>query len=91
MDEVVVYSNDRVEGTKTVSIIGYGITASTTNWKENLSIYDLIFSASQINNPEFLTDLLKSRIDIKRYNIKLYLHYLDLNLLYIKILVFKVI
>jgi protein involved in polysaccharide export with SLBB domain len=64
----VVYSNERVEGAKTVSISGYGVTASTTNWKENLSIYDLIFSASQINNPEFLADLLKTRIDIKRYN-----------------------
>ena len=68
MDKVMVYSNDRVEGDKTVSISGYGVTASTTNWKENLSIYDLIFSASQINNPEFLADLLKTRIDIKRYN-----------------------
>ena len=68
MDQVVLYSNDRVEGAKTVSISGYGVRASTTNWKENLSIYDLIFSASEINNPEFLSDLLKSRIDIKRYN-----------------------
>jgi hypothetical protein len=33
-----------------------------------LSIYDLIFSATEINNPEFLADLLKTRIDIKRYN-----------------------
>ncbi|MDA9356666.1 SLBB domain-containing protein, partial [Flavobacteriaceae bacterium] len=70
MDKVVVYSNDRVEGLKEVSISGYGVRASTTDWKENLSIYDLIFSASQINNPEFLADLLKSRIDIKRYNNK---------------------
>ena len=33
-----------------------------------MSVYDLIFSATEINNPEFLADLLKSRIDIKRYN-----------------------
>ena len=68
MDQVTVYSNVRVEGVKTVSISGYGVTASTTNWKENLSIYDLIFSATEINNPDFFSDLLKSRIDIKRYN-----------------------
>ena len=68
MDQVVVYSNERVEGAKTVSISGYGVTAFTSDWKENLSIYDLIFSASEINNPEFLADLLKTRIDIKRYN-----------------------
>ena len=68
MDQVQVYSNERVEGAKSVSISGYGVDNFTTIWKENLSIYDLIFSASQINNPDFLANLLKSRIDIKRYN-----------------------
>ena len=70
MDKVVVYNNERVEGSKTVSISGYGVSSFTTDWKENLSIYDLIFSATRINNPEFLAELLKSRIDIKRYNQK---------------------
>jgi protein involved in polysaccharide export with SLBB domain len=68
LDNVVVYSVENVEGSKTVSISGYGVEDLTTTWKENLSIYDLIFSATEINNPEFLADLLKSRIDIKRYN-----------------------
>jgi protein involved in polysaccharide export with SLBB domain len=68
MDQVQVYSNERVEGAKSVSISGYGVENFSTNWKENLSVYDLIFSASQINNPDFLKNLLKSRIDIKRYN-----------------------
>ena len=68
MDQVRVYSNERVEGTKFVTITGYGVENLTTTWKENLSIYDLIFSASEINNPDFLNNLLKSRIDIKRFN-----------------------
>ena len=68
MDQVQVYSNERVEGAKSVSISGYGVDNFTTKWKENLSIYDLIFSTSQINNPAFLANLLKSRIDIKRFN-----------------------
>ena len=68
LDNVVVYSIENVEGDKTVSISGYGVEDLTTTWKENMSIYDLIFSATEINNPEFLADLLKSRIDIKRYN-----------------------
>ena len=63
-----VYSNERVDGAKVVSISGYGVDSITTSWKENLTIYDLIFIASEINNPDFLTNLLKSRIDIKRYN-----------------------
>ncbi len=68
MDQVQVYSNKRVDGAKVVSISGYGVDSITTSWKENLTIYDLIFSATQINNPDFLTNLLKSRIDIKRFN-----------------------
>ncbi len=68
MDQVIIYSNERVEGAKEVTISGYGVENFTTSWKENLSIYDLIFSASEINNPDFLTNLLKSRIDIKRFN-----------------------
>ena len=70
MDQVQVYSNERVEGAKLVSISGYGVDSITTTWKENLSVYDLIFSASEINNPDFLTNLLKSRVDIKRFNNK---------------------
>ena len=68
MDQVQVYSNARVEGDKFVSISGYGVDNITTPWKENLTIYDLIFSTSQINNPDFLKNLLKTRIDIKRFN-----------------------
>ena len=68
MDQVQVYSNERVDGAKFVSISGYGVDSITTSWKENLTIYDLIFNATQINNPDFLTNLLKSRIDIKRFN-----------------------
>ena len=68
LDQVTVYSNERVDGAKFVSISGYGVDSITTSWKENLTIYDLIFSATEINNPDFLTNLLKSRIDIKRYD-----------------------
>ena len=42
MDQVVIYSNERVEGAKTVSISGYGVEDLTTTIK-NKSIYDLIF------------------------------------------------
>mgnify|MGYP000950470300 FL=1 len=68
LDNVVVFSKENVEGAKTVSISGYGVEDLTTNWKENMSVYDLIFNSTEVNNPEFLADLLKSRIDIKRFN-----------------------
>ncbi|MDA8626084.1 SLBB domain-containing protein [Flavobacteriaceae bacterium] len=82
LDEVRLYSNLEIEGSKTVSISGYGIFEDveddsigsvanidkTIRWKENMSVYDLIFNSTEVNNPEFLADLLKSRIDIKRFN-----------------------
>tara|TARA_B110000503_G_scaffold66711_1_gene104688 strand:+ start:235 stop:2832 length:2598 start_codon:yes stop_codon:yes gene_type:complete len=69
-DRVVVYSNAQVEGGKTISIGGYGVKALTIAWKENFSLYDFIFSASALDSPDFLSNLLRSRIDLKRYNIE---------------------
>jgi len=69
-DRVIVYSNASVEGGKLISIGGYGVTAQTIAWKENFSLYDFIFSASAVDSPDFLTNLLRSRIDLKRYNIE---------------------
>jgi hypothetical protein len=51
---VVVYSIENVEGDKTVSISGYGVEDLTTTWKENLSIYDLIFSILRLIIQNFL-------------------------------------
>ena len=68
-DRVIVYSNSYVEGDKSISISGYGVTAQTIAWKENFSLYDFIFSASAVDSPDFLTNLLRSRIDLKRYNL----------------------
>ena len=82
LDEVIVYSNFEIEGAKNVSISGYGIiyrendsidsyvnVRKTIRWKENMNLYDLIFTSTQINNPDYYSDLLKSRVDIKRYNV----------------------
>ena len=68
-DRAIIYSNASVEGSKSVSIGGYGVTAQAIPWKENFSLYDFIFSASAVDSPEFLTNLLRSRIDLKRYNL----------------------
>ena len=37
LDVVYVYSNQRVEGDKTISISGFGTQPSTISWKENFS------------------------------------------------------
>ena len=67
-DVVYIYSNLRVEGDKTISISGFGTQASTISWKENFSLYDIIFGYTQIKNPEFTSEFLDTRIDLKRFN-----------------------
>ena len=67
-DIVYVYSNERAEGDKTISISGFGTQASTISWKENFSLYDMIFGYTQIKNPEFTSEILDTRIDLKRFN-----------------------
>ena len=69
-DIVYVYSNHSVEGDKTISISGFGTKASTISWKVNFSLYDIIFGYTQIKNPAFTSELLDSRIDLKRYNVE---------------------
>ena len=68
LDIVYVYSNQRVEGDKTISISGFGTQPSTISWKENFSLYDMIFGYTQIKNPEFTSEFLDTRIDLKRFN-----------------------
>ena len=69
-DLVTLYSNFSAQGGKSISISGYGVNNKTIDWKENFSLYDFIFSASEVDSPDFLTNLLRSRIDLKRYNIE---------------------
>ena len=68
-DRVILYNNSQTEGGKTISISGFGVENKTINWKENYSLYDFIFDYSEINNPEFTTNILETRIDLKRYNL----------------------
>ena len=69
LDRVIVYNNLKVEGDKTISISGFGTSETTINWKENFSLYDMIFNYTEIKNPEFTSNILDTRIDLKRYNL----------------------
>tara|TARA_B100001287_G_scaffold191398_1_gene161691 strand:+ start:1724 stop:4282 length:2559 start_codon:yes stop_codon:yes gene_type:complete len=69
-DRVIIYSNTDVEGDKSISISGFGIDATTVQWKENFSLYDFIFSTSKVKDPDFLNNILETRIDLKRYSLE---------------------
>tara|TARA_X000000950_G_scaffold14462_1_gene15626 strand:+ start:635 stop:3274 length:2640 start_codon:yes stop_codon:yes gene_type:complete len=69
-DLVTVFNKSQVEGEKRVTLSGFLNPNEDIilNWKENLSIHDIIFNNSEIANPEFKNNILQTRIDLKRYN-----------------------
>ena len=74
-DIIVVYSEEHVEGEKpwveyNSSIKGFNQKSYPirTDWSENLSLYDLVFSYTSIYDPNFKRQVLYSRIDVNRYN-----------------------
>ena len=69
-DQVKIYSLAEVEGSKTVSISGYGVRAKTVNIRENLSLFDLIFQSVSYDELEFQSKVLTSRLDLNRFDEK---------------------
>ncbi len=67
-DQVRIYSLEEVEGAKTVSISGFGVTARTVSITENLSLYDLIFQSVSYDALEFQSKVLTSRLDLNRFD-----------------------
>ena len=69
-DNVTVYSSAKVQGDLYVSISGYGVeNSSPTVWRENLSLYDLIFENTAFQSVDFRKNLFDVRLDIKSYDV----------------------
>ena len=76
-DTIVVYSQNEIEGNETwVELYSFMTDSAKVGdstrhaWSENLSLYDLIFSLSPVEDPNFKRQVLQSRIDVKRYSPK---------------------
>ena len=68
-DQVIVYSQQKVMGTPVVYISGYGIeNTSPKTWRENLSLYDLIFENTSFESLTFKKNLFNLRVDLKSYD-----------------------
>jgi len=80
-DTILVYSQNEIEGDE-LWIEFYSFMKDSTQvgdsiqlaWSENLNLYDLIFSLSPIEDPDFKRQVLQSRVDVKRYNPKSGMH-----------------
>ncbi|MFW2347687.1 MAG: SLBB domain-containing protein [Wenyingzhuangia sp.] len=67
-DVVKVYSMKEVQGEKTVRISGFGTEPKLFTWRQDLSIFDLIFQAVSYEELEFQAKVLASRLDLKRFD-----------------------
>ena len=67
-DSVAVYSLEEITGKKIVSISGFVEAPKTVFWRANYSLFDLIFQTVSLEDAEYKTQLLSSRVDLKRYD-----------------------
>ena len=69
LDKVRVFSIDEVEGEENVYLSGFGIDEEIIHpWMKNYNIYDFIFSYTPFDDPEYMSNFLRTRVDLKRYN-----------------------
>ena len=69
-DLVKVYSSEFVEGEKLITISGFGTDEKTIFWRENLSIFDIIFESTSFEELEFRSQVLASRIDLESFSVE---------------------
>lgn len=67
-DVVRVYSEAEVQGDKEISINGFVSSPKTVTWREGITLFDLIFQATSYEELVFQSRLLRSRIDLRRFN-----------------------
>ncbi|WP_268122872.1 SLBB domain-containing protein [Roseivirga pacifica] len=66
-DSLKVYSLDELKTEDLVTIEGFLSEPKTILWRENLSLYDLIFMSANVEDLEYQNRILTSRADLLRY------------------------
>lgn len=66
-DSVKVYNLDELKAVEFVSIEGFLSEPKSVLWRENLTIYDLIFMSANIEDLDYKNQILTSRADLLRY------------------------
>ena len=67
-DAIKIYSLQEIAGEQKVSISGFGVADKTVFWRENQSLFDLIFESVSYDELEFQSKVLSSRLDLKRFD-----------------------
>tara|TARA_R110001592_G_scaffold239714_1_gene499688 strand:+ start:236 stop:2869 length:2634 start_codon:yes stop_codon:yes gene_type:complete len=66
-DSLKVYNTEELKSLETVSIEGFLSEPKTVLWREDLSLYDLIFMSANVEDLEYRNRILTSRADLLRY------------------------
>ena len=75
-DRVELFNLNHTEGDdRTVSITGYGSKSGKYQWNKDLTLYDIIFQTVSIEDKDFQTRVLNSRLDLKRFNTETGMYY----------------
>ena len=67
-DEVVIYNTSDLKNQELIKISGFVKDPKTMFWSANLSLYDVLFSTTNLEELEYKSKILTSRVDIKRFN-----------------------
>ena len=79
-DSVGIYSLDQVEGDYEIKVSGFGVegfgmidsivsdTTISIKWRNNITLFDVIFSSTPFEDENFQSNFLRSRIDVKRFS-----------------------
>ena len=66
-DRLKIYDKNDVKSQESVSISGFTKDPMSIPWRENLSLYDLIFMSANIDDLDYQNRILTSRADLLRY------------------------
>ncbi|MFT7269919.1 MAG: polysaccharide export outer membrane protein [Roseivirga sp.] len=66
-DSLKVYNVDELKKLETVSIEGFLDEPKTILWRNDLTLYDLIFMSANVEDLEYRNQILTSRADLLRY------------------------
>lgn len=67
-DDVVVYNMGDLQDAKTVEIAGFVRESKTMIWSADLSLFDVLFSSANLEELQYKSKVLTSRVDVKRFN-----------------------
>ena len=67
-DSVLLYNLNAFSEEKIVSVVGFVDYPKTHIWYENIGLYDVIFRSVNMEELEFKSKILTSRVDLRRYN-----------------------